>query len=482
MSTWTKLQLEGRVKVIQRSRAIGWIWISIGYALGLFICLLASLIMGVYAGDSFQRYWIFAVFGISFFLVLFLISRGFRYLSPNAKTLLENDPRPPILYLRSFQDDETVIGGESSCVKALAEFGPVIAIGKPNEKLPSIGAGRLYVGDAHWQDVIKLLLQHVQFVVLRFAFSEGLWWELELVTHRISPEKILIYLPWASHASQEGAQLQLGIPFRNKKKLFWESYEGQYAQFRNVSHKFFPYALPEEGENAPFLCFDSEWHPTLLTPPKLNLISELLYGGRVRASLQEFGRRFGVELKPTRKYLYKYSLLWAPMIIAFSMSFWNAKDLTYSGSIGQSRFQVLSRLGLLSVWEKQIAEYPDPTYPSMVKPLRNILAGLTEKQIAGLEAAIKEELANREKELGENNVAITTALNDLVMLYEFQRQYAKAEPLLSRLLVIMEKSLGPYHLSFAMEMEHYATLLGKLGREEEAEAMVAKARVIQAAH
>ena len=237
MSTWTNLQLEGRVKVIHRSRAVAWLWISVGYAIALFAFMLTSVILGALLEKLGQK-GVIAVPLVLFFIVLTPIARGFRYLSLNARDLLENDPRPPILYLHSFQDDETFFGGkESALCQVLGECGPVIAIGKPNERLPSFGAGRLYVDNTHWQDVIRHLLQHVRFVVLRFGLTEGLWWELDLVAKSIPQEKILIFLPWDSYSQQQAIWSSVGIGSKKSREtLFLKSYEAQYGMFRAAAH------------------------------------------------------------------------------------------------------------------------------------------------------------------------------------------------------------------------------------------------------
>jgi hypothetical protein len=76
------------------------------------------------------------------------------------------DARRPILYLRSFQLDERInqrtwperfLGtypqqtAEQTMTKALRTIGPAIAIGRPEERLPALGAARFYVSHDRWQ-------------------------------------------------------------------------------------------------------------------------------------------------------------------------------------------------------------------------------------------------------------------------------------------------------------------------------------------
>jgi hypothetical protein len=93
---------------------------------------------------------LFIAFGYFFYLggVRFLASRTTRIgrgiLQPSADDLRAVDP---IVFLRSFHDDELKVKGrdgysrlEEIISKQLPLFGPLIAIGKPGELLPTLGA------------------------------------------------------------------------------------------------------------------------------------------------------------------------------------------------------------------------------------------------------------------------------------------------------------------------------------------------------
>ena len=55
-------------------------------------------------------------------------------------------------------------------------------------------------------------------------------------------------------------------------------------------------------------------------------------------------------------------------------------------------------------------------------------------------------------------------LDNLSVLYVLQGKYDKAEPLIRRALVIMEKNLGAEHPNVAICLENYAGLLKEMGR------------------
>jgi hypothetical protein len=113
------------------------------------------------------------------------------------------DPRPPILFLRAFRDDQvelsnprlTLLGRffaiatrrQSLDHLLLQEgtlYGPVVALGNPNDKFPPYGVARGYVDHAHWQGAVSRLANDSLAVVICVDDTEAMWWEIEhLVAH-----------------------------------------------------------------------------------------------------------------------------------------------------------------------------------------------------------------------------------------------------------------------------------------------------------
>ena len=125
-----------------------------------------------------------------------------------AKTL-EHDDRPPVLYLRSFKDDPvmgrpttfsislpSVTTLEEQLALVLNEIGPFIAIGKPGERLPHLGARRYYVDVADWQAKISELMKQSRLVILRLGKTKGFWWELKTAAATVSPERLVMLVPF----------------------------------------------------------------------------------------------------------------------------------------------------------------------------------------------------------------------------------------------------------------------------------------------
>ncbi len=77
---------------------------------------------------------------------------------------------------------------------------------------------------------------------------------------------------------------------------------------------------------------------------------------------------------------------------------------------------------------------------------------------------------------------MAASLNNLALLYGTQGKYAEAEPLLRRVLVIVEKALEPEHPNVTTVLENYAVLLRKTKRKAEAAKLEDRAQAIRAKH
>ncbi len=75
---------------------------------------------------------------------------------------------------------------------------------------------------------------------------------------------------------------------------------------------------------------------------------------------------------------------------------------------------------------------------------------------------------------------MAASLNNLAELYRAQGQYAQAEPLYKRALVVFEKALGPDHPDVATSLNNLAALYRATKRDEEAETLEQRAARIRA--
>lgn len=180
--------------------AAGWFFIVlIGRAMWKYDYLDMLIVAGVgvtgYALSRFGRHF-------------YNLGRQARTLS--ADQLLAHDPRPLVLYLRSFLDDSPMARPlamamegtmdfffetcEEQVAEVFREFGPVVAIGKPGDVLPELGAARVYVADNQWRAVVQSFMGRAGLVVFLPGTTEGIWWEIELAARLVSRDKIVFLI------------------------------------------------------------------------------------------------------------------------------------------------------------------------------------------------------------------------------------------------------------------------------------------------
>jgi tetratricopeptide (TPR) repeat protein len=260
-------------------RLHGSAWKTAGAALvilGITILAGASVISDVIAGWMLGRFPISgdvdayqALTHVSHYLTFFVVPvalifvmsgvvslvRSSRFHAICANSVLQNDSRPPVLYLRSFGSDplSQVGGWEEQFVSVLKDIGPVIALGKPEEKLPPLGAARHYAGDTDWQELILDWFSKAALVVLRIGETEGVWWELEQALRFVQPERLLLLVP-AKRDEYKKFRDQVRLIARQDLPEFDSGLPGLTAPSRKwtMQSSFW------------LVCFKPDWTPMLL--------------------------------------------------------------------------------------------------------------------------------------------------------------------------------------------------------------------------
>jgi len=159
-----------------------------------------------------------------------------QYAALQAGEMRRRDTRPPIILLRSFDDD--VIGVdrgptvntplsfwdakaltlEEVIERALWLAGPVIAIGRPGEKLPPAGAAREYVPDGEWQARVGELIAECRYVSVVAGTSEGLLWECRMLSEAGALAKVVVVFP-PDHGQLEAAWRSMSAAFSLKEAV-----------------------------------------------------------------------------------------------------------------------------------------------------------------------------------------------------------------------------------------------------------------------
>ncbi|MGI9022903.1 MAG: TM2 domain-containing protein [Acidimicrobiales bacterium] len=150
------------------------------------------------------------------------LRRGWSVDAPSMQTVLGQDPRRPVLYIRSFKDDTfssgwiytRAVSVEQEIVSIMGRIGPVIAIGRPGEALPELGAARLYVDDEEWKAKVVDMMLGASAVVVLAGTTANLWWEVEQAARFLPPERLIIVCPgmaWTGPFA-EGFDQRFGVP------------------------------------------------------------------------------------------------------------------------------------------------------------------------------------------------------------------------------------------------------------------------------
>lgn len=169
-----------------------------------------------------------------------LYQRGKRCAALSAEEVLGRDSRPPVIYLRSFKDDrsDTVKTSkdnfplwrilhpvklwasalnmfdtrteEEILSEALQQVGPVVGIGRPGEKLPQLGAARVYVSDDNWKQTVHGFLDHAGLAVLRLGKTPGFFWEVEQSATRMDPTRLILLVPLSRRKYEEFCERAAG--------------------------------------------------------------------------------------------------------------------------------------------------------------------------------------------------------------------------------------------------------------------------------
>jgi hypothetical protein len=138
-----------------------------------------------------------------------------RHTVPFAPDIIAKDPRPPILLLRSFADDQRIGREERYLEEMCKPAGPFVAIGSPGDELPPLGAARFYVHDHEWKDFAQKLMDDAVMVLLVAGRTEGLAWELQTCRQAVDPRKVVLIIPNDEPAYEifcERAKTQFNMP------------------------------------------------------------------------------------------------------------------------------------------------------------------------------------------------------------------------------------------------------------------------------
>jgi len=216
-----------------RIRAFGgerrrWVVLAVG-AFGTFLVVVVTLslvlrAMGLRPASPVAQ--------VATLAAMFVFYMGIRRLKLSATQLRGRDPRPPVLILRQFGDDflesgRMSFGGaptfEHFVAGELNRIGPVVAIGRPGERLQPLGASRDYLAGSDWQEAVTTTIAQAALVVFVLGDSENLLWEFRKTIETHGKKRTLIIVPpltdrvalsrrWSGFVQASADLLGAGLP------------------------------------------------------------------------------------------------------------------------------------------------------------------------------------------------------------------------------------------------------------------------------
>jgi hypothetical protein len=136
----------------------------------------------------------------------FLLVRARRYFQIDADSLLAADRRSPILFLRSFGDDEKQkyfgpfkalldFSLETRLSNHFSRFGPFLAIGSPMEGVPQPGAARVLLSDDEWQPRVLNWMRDARLIVMYSGRTHWVNWELRQMVKNDCATRLILMIP-----------------------------------------------------------------------------------------------------------------------------------------------------------------------------------------------------------------------------------------------------------------------------------------------
>ena len=157
----------------------------------------------------------------AFFAACYFFLRARTKLQPTAQSVLSMDRRTPVLFLRSFVDDERVrflyaqntlfdFSLEARLATHFFRTGPFIAVDSPNHT-PAIGAARASLTNEEWQGTVVKWMHAARLIVLLAGLTHWIRWEMRQILELGHGRKLIILMPELSGWKHRKRRLRADI-------------------------------------------------------------------------------------------------------------------------------------------------------------------------------------------------------------------------------------------------------------------------------
>lgn len=176
-------------------------------------------------------------------VLLFLRAR--RYFQISADSLLSVDKRSPILFLRSFNDDEKQryrtseraildFSLETRLSNHFTYYGPFIALGSPRETVPELGAARVRLSDSEWQPRVRNWMSNASLIIMYSGKTHWVNWELAQVIEMERVANLILMTPEIKDRLYADPNEEISTRIERVKEIFKNTrWSGALAAFRD---------------------------------------------------------------------------------------------------------------------------------------------------------------------------------------------------------------------------------------------------------
>jgi hypothetical protein len=235
-------------KLKSKSPARGWTLIFLGSAILLFV----DLTRGRISRGSIASLLVFEATLYLTPLAWLALLRARSQFEPSAETLLGSDPRPPVLLLRSFLDDELEsyqaaeaalidFSLESRLVEHFSGVGPFISVGSPKDGLTAIGAARATLSNEDWQGRVLGWMDSSAVILVMAGVTGWVSWEMRKIVEREHVNKLIVCIPNMRSLKQWSAreyERNLAMRFEGVRTAFagtaWEPVLERLPEYRHI--------------------------------------------------------------------------------------------------------------------------------------------------------------------------------------------------------------------------------------------------------
>jgi hypothetical protein len=135
-------------------------------------------------------------------------------LARDAKEVCSRDERSPILFVRSFQDEDIEVSNErywghaflgikdekirleEILAETLFSYGPLVALADPRHNVKPLGAVRENVASESWKEDFKTYSEEAAWIIMLVRSTPSLKWELDqLIPRGLLAKSILVFPP-----------------------------------------------------------------------------------------------------------------------------------------------------------------------------------------------------------------------------------------------------------------------------------------------